>query len=301
MKWRRLVTGWSILHYGEETQTPGARILARFRSLAVVLHHFRYGSLLSDNAFIRHGYLMVDFFFVLSGFVIALNYANRLSSPAELASFQRRRFWRLYPLHLFTLLIFFGIECLKYIFEQKTGIISNNPAFVVSDAKAFLANLFLLQGVVLSEPGFNIPSWSISVEFWTYLIFASTMGLLRHRMRWSLVLAGLAAIILLALEGGQLQTDPIFAIIRCIFSFFWAHGPLHFKSGFTEEAPAPIAAGRSDARRCGDLGYRRQHVRKSFTTSFCRGSCGRREPAGGYDPRTLSRVAVLRLVGDRQL
>ncbi|OCP38544.1 acyltransferase family protein [Ensifer sp. LC163] len=216
--------------------------LRGFAALAVALHHFRYGSLLSENAFIRHGYLMVDFFFVLSGFVIALNYANRLSSPADLASFQRRRFWRLYPLHLFTLLVFLGIECLKYVFEQKTGIVSNNPAFIVSDAKAFLANLFLLQGVVLRELGFNIPSWSISVEFWTYLIFALTMGLLRLPMRWCLVLSGGAAIILLALEGGRLETDPIFAIIRCIFSFFlgaWA-ASLHIR--LPRKAAAPMAA-----------------------------------------------------------
>ncbi|MGF6176848.1 acyltransferase family protein [Ensifer sp. 4252] len=217
--------------------------LRGFAALAVALHHFRYGSLLSENAFIRHGYLMVDFFFVLSGFVIALNYANRLSSPAELASFQRRRFWRLYPLHLFTLIIFLGIECLKYVFEQKTGIVSNSPAFVVSDASAFLANLFLLQGVVLGELGFNIPSWSISVEFWTYLIFALTMGLLRLPMRWCLVLAGGAAIVLIALEGGRLETDPIFAIIRCIFSFFLGAWAASLNVRIPSKAAAPMAAG----------------------------------------------------------
>ena len=217
--------------------------LRGFAALAVVLHHFRYGSLLSDNAFIRHGYLMVDFFFVLSGFVIALNYANRLSSPADLASFQRRRFWRLYPLHLFTLLVFLGIECLKYVFEQKTGMVSNSPAFVVSDASAFFASVFLLQGVVLSQSAFNIPSWSISVEFWTYLVFALSMGLLRLRMWWCLVLAGLAAIILLALEGGQLQTDPIFAIIRCIYSFFLGAWAASIQVRFPRITPVPIAAG----------------------------------------------------------
>ncbi|MBW9064771.1 acyltransferase [Rhizobium herbae] len=216
--------------------------LRGFAAIAVALHHFRYGSLLSENTFIRHSYLMVDFFFVLSGFVIALSYANRLASPADLASFQRRRFWRLYPLHLFTLLAFLGIECLKYIFEQKTGIASNSPAFVVSDSSAFLANVFLLQGVVLAHPGFNIPSWSISVEFWTYLIFALTMGLLRLRMRWCLVLAALAAIFLLSLEGGRLQTDPMFAIIRCIYSFFLGAWAASLQARFSRNAPAAITA-----------------------------------------------------------
>lgn len=194
--------------------------LRGFAALAVALYHFSYGSLLSDNAFIRHSYLMVDFFFVLSGYVIALNYAGRLSTAADIARFQRRRFWRLYPLHLFTLLIFLGIECLKYLFEQRTGIVSNSPAFEVSGATAFLANLFLLQGVVMSQPSFNIPSWSISVEFWTYLIFALSIGFLRFRMRICLLVAGAAMIGLFALEGGRLETDPIFAIVRCVYSFF---------------------------------------------------------------------------------
>lgn len=216
--------------------------LRGFAALAVALHHFRYGSVLSENAFIRHGYLMVDFFFVLSGFVIALNYANRLSTPADVANFQRRRFWRLYPLHLFTLLIFLAIECLKYVFELRTGIVSNTPAFIVSDASAFLANLFLLQGVVLKELGFNIPSWSISVEFWTYLIFALAVGLVRLPMRWCLVVAGGAAIALIALEGGRLQTDPIFALVRCLFSFFLGAWVATLDVRIPKGATAPMAA-----------------------------------------------------------
>lgn len=215
--------------------------LRGFAAIAVVLHHFRYDSLLSTNVFIVHSYLMVDFFFVLSGFVIALNYANRLSSPADIVSFQRRRFWRLYPLHLFTFLAFLGIECLKYVFEQKTGIVSNSPAFVVSDTGAFFANLFLLQGIVLNETTFNAPSWSISVEFWTYLIFALTMGLFRLRMLWCLALAGLAGVILVALAGGRLETDPIFAIVRCVYAFFLGAWVATLRFRLPRQAAAAIA------------------------------------------------------------
>ncbi len=67
------------------------------------------------------------------------------------------------------------------------------------------------------------------------------MGLLRLDMRWCLVLAGGAAMVLLALEGGRLETDPIFAIIRCVFSFFlgaWA-ASLHVR--VPRKAATPIA------------------------------------------------------------
>ncbi|MDO9418708.1 acyltransferase family protein [Pararhizobium sp.] len=217
--------------------------LRGFAAVTVVLYHFRYSSFLSENPFMQHGYLMVDFFFVLSGFVIALNYTNRLSSPADIVRFQRRRFWRLYPLHLFTLMIFLGIECLKYYFEQKTGIISNNPAFVASDSTAFVANLFLLQGLVFNELTFNGPSWSISVEFWTYLVFALAVGLLRLRTWSCLGLALLAAVILLALEGGALKTDPVFAIFRCLYAFFLGAWVATLGVRLSRHAAAPVASG----------------------------------------------------------
>lgn len=194
--------------------------LRGFAALAVVLLHMRFGSVLTENRFVHNSYLMVDFFFVLSGFVIALNYTGRLGTVADIGRFQQRRFWRLYPLHLFTLLIFLVIEVLKFVFERRTGIVSNYPAFEVSDGGSFIANLFLLQGIVLNKVTFNFPSWSISTEFWTYLIFALTLGFFRLRAGFAVVAAVLAAGALIALDGGRLETDPIFAIIRCVYSFF---------------------------------------------------------------------------------
>ena len=77
---------------------------------------------IASNAFVDNAWLMVDFFFVLSGFVIALNYQGAIRSGASLLEFQYRRFFRLYPLHLVMLLVFLLLECAKGIAASIGGL-----------------------------------------------------------------------------------------------------------------------------------------------------------------------------------
>ncbi|RVA95930.1 acyltransferase, partial [Mesorhizobium sp. M7A.F.Ca.CA.004.02.1.1] len=72
-------------------------------ALLVALFHFPTGSTISQSAFIGSSYLFVDFFFVLSGFVIASSYGDRLNQPEQVARFALVRFGRIYPLHLLML------------------------------------------------------------------------------------------------------------------------------------------------------------------------------------------------------
>jgi peptidoglycan/LPS O-acetylase OafA/YrhL len=189
-------------------------------ALSVAVFHFGSPSPLQQNAFILHAYVMVDLFFVLSGYVIALNYADKITSAAALWEFQRRRFWRLYPLHLVTFILFVGIEGMRLagaLIESATATV---PALFGNDVPALAANLTLTQAVLLDRTSFNIPSWSISAEFFAYLAFGVAM--LTGRARWRalgciwLVSAG---IILLAADGRLTATGAPFAIVRCIFSF----------------------------------------------------------------------------------
>ncbi|TIU76049.1 MAG: acyltransferase, partial [Mesorhizobium sp.] len=69
-------------------------------ALLVALFHFPTTSMISQSAFVGGSYLFVDFFFVLSGFVIASAYGGRLNEPDDLARFALVRFGRIYPLHL---------------------------------------------------------------------------------------------------------------------------------------------------------------------------------------------------------
>jgi peptidoglycan/LPS O-acetylase OafA/YrhL len=150
-------------------------------ALVVVVHHFAYytlpqtGKFLSSYShFFKNGYLCVDFFFILSGFIMAYVYTNDFYgqvNKSDYWKYLRARFARIYPLHLFTLLVLVSLELIKMITlgNAFTGKFS---------LMALAANIFLLQAFDLSCPPlfwcgtyWNEPAWSISVEFVTYTFF----------------------------------------------------------------------------------------------------------------------------------
>ncbi|MBN6732450.1 acyltransferase family protein [Burkholderia multivorans] len=110
--------------------------------------------------FYRHGLLLVDFFFVLSGFVLARTYWNERRA-GDLVANIRDRIARLYPLHFATLCLVAAMQwLLVHSFRE--------PAFVYTfnDKYDFFLNLFLLNRTGLERGwSFNAPSWSISTEF----------------------------------------------------------------------------------------------------------------------------------------
>lgn len=70
------------------------------------LHHASKALIL----FLEHGYLAVSFFFILSGFILTYNYADRWPS-VSLREYLLARFARIYPIYLLALLLelpFFG-------------------------------------------------------------------------------------------------------------------------------------------------------------------------------------------------
>jgi peptidoglycan/LPS O-acetylase OafA/YrhL len=180
----------------------------------VVLFHFHGHSPLYTNALVRHSYLFVDFFFVLSGFVIAWNYQNRLDGWQGVRKFLILRLGRVYPLHLFMLLCFVAYETLRLATHAEGAFTGPNaPTAVIS-------NLFLLQSMGLHDTlTWNGPSWSISTEMWTYVLFALVCAWLGMR-NWMLLATALAAPLLLALlSKSGMDTTFDWGFIRCVFGF----------------------------------------------------------------------------------
>ena len=185
----------------------------------VVMFHFHGYSPIYSWGLIRNSYLFVDFFFVLSGFVIAWNYASRLDSWHGVRRFLILRIGRVYPLHFFMLMCFLAYEGLKYLNGQ--GQSSPSPTFSgTTEPITLLSNIFLVHSLNLHDSlTWNGPSWSISTELWTYVVFALVSIWLGMR-NWMLLLAAIAApLLLLHLSKTGMDTTYDWGLVRCIFGF----------------------------------------------------------------------------------
>jgi peptidoglycan/LPS O-acetylase OafA/YrhL len=203
----------------------GLESLRGIAALIVVFHHIGWSNPLTHCNFVRNGYLMVDLFFVLSGFVICHNYASKLGSAKEIAHFMLLRLGRLYPLHLFFLLVFLGIEAAKWFAEMKCGLVPNHShAFSVNNAPSFLAHLFLVQPFFhFADKTYDAPSWSIGVEFYTYLFFAlAILAFGKRRIPLAAGLLALLATFLLCTFSctGLYVMNGLPGFLRCCFGFF---------------------------------------------------------------------------------
>lgn len=135
--------------------------------------------------------LFVDMFFILSGFVISYSYPSDARGVAAYSRFMIRRIARIYPLHLLSLLIFVVL----------IGVGLERTAR--STPLDFLYNILLVQAWgVTDHLSFNSPSWSISAEFFCYLIFPLLM--LFARKVQPIVLAAIVAALYLVLAHGHL-------------------------------------------------------------------------------------------------
>ena len=220
----------TILVHGAETRTGvSARSAVRFEvldswrgvcALLVAVFHFPAASALSQSPFISSSYLFVDFFFVLSGFVIMNSYGTRLSSPDQAKRFAIVRFGRLYPLHVFVLGAYVAFELLRLALPQLRGS-GGEPFTGAYDLGSLIVNLFLLQGIGLEDGlTWNGPSWSISAEFFTYLVFAAVMLSAAGRS-WVAFAAAAVILPLLILGSGAPNMDVSYDLgfARCLYGF----------------------------------------------------------------------------------
>jgi peptidoglycan/LPS O-acetylase OafA/YrhL len=192
----------------------------------VVLYHFRPEIVAltgpSPLAFLDQGYLAVDLFFELSGFVIALNYASMFDTitAATVLKFLGLRLGRTYPLHI-VILAFYLLNPLAIF------LFSSNPVFSPRyDPGYFLLSVVLMQNWgFTTETAWNIPAWSISTEWAAYLLFPLLLRPCAIVTRVPGGAAALAALLLgilaaMASRVGGIGLDIAhFGLARCLLEF----------------------------------------------------------------------------------
>lgn len=209
---------------------PGTdiRALTGIRGVAawlVVLYHVRRsiaGLPPTVETWLGKGYLAVDFFFLLSGFVIWMRYAERLrgGDTAARLDFLWRRLARVWPLHIAVL----GYAVVVALVLAATG---RHDAATFPFAELPLHALLLQNWGFTRDLTWNDPAWSISCEAAAYLLFPLLVALADWRRVATpmllLAIAGLFALLHVAMAASgaaTLGTDiPRFGLLRCLVEF----------------------------------------------------------------------------------
>jgi peptidoglycan/LPS O-acetylase OafA/YrhL len=199
-----------------------------FASVVVLFHLSTFSDTpIINNQLVYNSDLFVDFFFVLSGFVIAYSYQN-ISNLSDFGHFYKKRFFRLYPLHVIMLFAFLVVEISKRFLSNYVHVNElNNPD---NNLTTFLTSFFLVNSVKfpgVQDVSWNVPSWSISAEMIAYLTFGITMisiYRLKIHAKKTIIYASILVIaiaLLYALTNGfKLTYSFDYGFLRAIIGFF---------------------------------------------------------------------------------
>lgn len=214
-------------------------------ALLVAIHHTTWFSYLNYRSFINEGFVIIDLFFAFSGFLMFTLYRDKLTDKASCKNFMQRRFARLYPIHIFMLVVFLGFALLRLL-AHKIGLAEHEAGEILPFAPgavdgwgSLISNLTLTHSMGLHDSlTYNFPSWTISVEFFAYFIFMAMMVWMPPRKNWHF---GLMACVIAGIYLGLSRVKPNMDItydlgfFRCLGGFFtgvlasWAHGKIKAK------------------------------------------------------------------------
>lgn len=167
--------------------------------------------------------LMVDLFLVLSGFVIAHSWGDRIRDGGSFRAFAAKRFWRIMPMHIAMLAVLVMLELAKLAATKVVALPLEAAPFTETKSVAKLvSNLFLTQAMHFHEStSWNLPAWSISVEFWTYMVFGGIVLFARRlAMPVFVLMVGCALAVLVAVSPRTLLVSNDWGFARAIYDFF---------------------------------------------------------------------------------
>jgi peptidoglycan/LPS O-acetylase OafA/YrhL len=195
-----------VLHIGQLT---GIRAIA---AVWVLTFHFRpellkaFGFLYPLVPLFNVGYLGVDLFFILSGFILTYTHLDRMVDgwgPRKMLGFLWLRLSRIWPV-LFFMLLVWGVY-------MAYSLLANNDGrwqFAL-DPSRFLAHVFLVHGWSTAHHDWNPVDWSLSAEWLAYLAFAVTAVALakmaKHLSSRALIVVAIMCILPMVIIGVGFQ------------------------------------------------------------------------------------------------
>ena len=209
---------------------PGLTGVRAFAALWVVLLHFRANigvhDVINYDWLAARGFWGVDFFFVLSGFILSHTYLDSLREAFKRYEFKPafkvflvKRFARIYPLHVVSLALFAGLLFLGQALGER--FVSPERCTLVT----LLPNLLMIHGWGVTDSlSWNYPSWSISAEWFAYLfVFAVFVRSLASKDIKAgvrlIVYSWLALCLYNGLNGGSVDDFTSFALPRVAVEF----------------------------------------------------------------------------------
>lgn len=216
-------------------------------ALMVVMQHFSasFQTLCAVEipSLVPHGYVAVDFFFVLSGYIMCYCYLDdfRQHGRSAYLPFLGKRLIRLLPLN-------FAVTLLLLLAAALSLNLLGRDIFLGGPVSALdvFSNLFMLQGWGLGR-NLNGPAWSVSAELGAYLLFPLlTYAAFASRASVTAALALLAGVGLLVVSLhqprlGLAAEDPLYGGLRCLSEF--TIGMLAYRVGTWARARAWLATG----------------------------------------------------------
>jgi peptidoglycan/LPS O-acetylase OafA/YrhL len=182
-----------------------------FPPLVLVLFHFCEGHGYRGNfwfdALVAKGYLWVEFFFALSGFILVHVYGERVREfwrGRAFLPFVQARLARLYPLHLTMLFVILGLVVGLRALAAAGGYLSiyDQPYPPMNTLPSFIANLFLVQAWnMFHYLSWNGASWFVSVEFLLCLLFPLYLIWAKGGVVRALIIIAVGASVLAAMSN----------------------------------------------------------------------------------------------------
>jgi len=186
-------------------------------ALLVVGYHQQFGGgyrVPFEKGLFGRSYLMVDLFFILSGFVLSYVY-NAEKTLADTRAFFRARFARIYPLHVFALVTFTAI----FVGRVGFALLRGHAGEPLGSAWDWLYQLLLLNAWIPATNEWNKPSWSISAEAFAYLIFPIILAIHAGAPRATRMALLAVAVLFYSLVGSNLDISVGLAPLRCVAGF----------------------------------------------------------------------------------